>query len=237
MRKYLFIIALIFANLATQNAQANSVTMAESLVKTAIIDNSHEFVIDSDLEAKIIKGKDFLSKQNADDMKITQIEIDTDQRNFTAYLSINDNLPQEIGGKYYEMVEVPAVNHKMRKGEIITASDIESIRIESYKLDRGYITDENEIIGKTPSRNLYNARPLMPNQISEPLVVNKKDNVTMVFNNNMLSMQDLGVALEEGVEGDLIRIKNATSGIIVHARIIGKNLVEVEGKNKILASK
>lgn len=217
-------------------ANATTVSLTEELISEAIMDNALDYDPESKLKIRITKGKDKLEEFISEDIVLTDIEIDTSKGRFAGIMIIDNKIEHEISGKYTEIVKIPAINTKLRRNEVITAAHITYVDIDKSKLSRGYIDDELQLIGKSPVRTLFKNRPVMPKQIAAPTIIDRKESVTMVFENNIMQIQDVGVAVEEGGMGDMIRVRNVNSNVIVHARIIGDNLVKVTGANRMMAS-
>ena len=92
-------------------------------------------------------------------------------------------------------------------------------------------------MGKSPVRTLFKNRPVLPRQVAAPKLVGRKQTVTMVFANGAITIQDIGEAMEDGAMNEMIRVKNTNSNIIVHAKVIGDNLVKVQPGQALAASK
>lgn len=231
----IFGLSLLAALIITFTASANSLHIAEDLIEEAIIDNSEFSDNETSVEVRLTEGRSELEKLVTDELELTGIEVDTQKKTFAGFIVSNDVIPFEVEGRYTEMVQIPVITHKLSRDEVISLNDIEYMGVDSRKLSRGYITDESLLIGKSPTRTLFKKRPVMPSQIAEPTLVKKKEAVTMVFRNNLLQMQDVGVAMQDGGKGELIRIRNENSNIIVNARVISSGLVEVESGTQHLA--
>lgn len=233
MNKIIILIALFLA--LTYSANASSLKDAENLVSEEIIEQMDDFDPEARFEARILKGKLSIAEDTVETLELSDIEVNFDRKSFKGYMVINGTISQEIGGKYKKYVKVPAINKKLRRNDLITAQHITYVELEQDKLDRGYIIDELELIGKSPTRTLFKNRPVMPKQVAEPNMIERKQAVTMIFENAVMRIQDMGVAMEDGTMNDFIRVKNLNSNVIIHAKVIGEGLVQVS-PNQSLAS-
>lgn len=208
---------------------------SENLLQQAIVEHGGQEFDESIIKVNIIKGQHHLEHSAAQNVEISGIEFDTKTKSVSAYVSLDGTLPMEINAKYKEMVEIPAVNRKMRSHDVVRESDITYIQVGTSLLKRGYVMDADEIVGKSPTRTLQKNRPVMPGQLTEPVLVKRKKPVTLVYRHNGINIQDLGYAVQDGSKGDLVKVRNANSDIIVHGVVVSENLVEVSPREQQFA--
>jgi flagella basal body P-ring formation protein FlgA len=79
----------------------------------------------------------------------------------------------------------------------------------------GFIEDRSVLLGKVAKRTLLPGKPIPVNGVSEPKVVSNGSQVRVVFSEGGLTISTYGAALQAGGVGDMIRIRNPESGIIV----------------------
>jgi len=231
MKKYI-IAALIFI---TNSANADTLSVAKELLQNEISAQISTATTADKLAVDFAKGKIELQTATSEDIQLTSFELDEKAKRFTAFLTIAGLAPVEISGRYIEFIEVPALKRKMTSVDIIKAEDIAYVDLDARKAERGFVVDEAELIGKSPARIIFANKPIIAAQIKEQTLVEEKKPVTIYFKNNLIVMQDMGIAMENGAKGDLIRVKNSTSGIIINAKVTGENLVEVAPQGAILA--
>ena len=221
--------------LAAGTANADSLGVAKEILQNEISATVSSATPAEKLEIELAKGKLELQTSTSEDIQLTSFELDEKAKRFTAFLAIAGLAPVEVSGRYIEFIEVPALKRKMSAADVITAADIAYVDLDARKAERGYVVDEAELIGKSPARIIFANKPIISAQIKEQTLVENKKSITIYFKNKLIEMQDMGVALEDGAKDDLIRVKNATSGIVISAKVIGKNLVEVAPQGAILA--
>ena len=231
-KKMIIFVALMLLPL---NALATPLEYVNELVHEAISEHDVAEDPEAKLTVRISKGSNNLTNSFAQRVELSNLTFDTATKTFAGHVSLNENAPFEITGRYSYMIEVPALNRKLRRHDVISAADITYTEISVAMKNRGYIMDEEDLIGKSPTRTLQKNRPVLPTQIQEPNLVTRKQAVTMVYKSGSVVMQDMGVALEDGAKGELIKIRNATSDIIIHGVVIAENLIEVSPRKQILA--
>ncbi len=150
---------------------------------------------------------------------------------FTATVTAPANHPSAISlvvtGRVYKVIEVPVMNRRVPKGEIITTDDIDWIRLAATKVRRNIIVDEDRLLGKTPRRGLRTGQPIRNGDVRAPVVVAKGSLVTMILKTRNMVLTSKGRALENGAIGDTVKILNTQSKTVVEAVVAGANRVTV----------
>jgi flagella basal body P-ring formation protein FlgA len=62
-------------------------------------------------------------------------------------------------------------------------------------------------------------------------VIKNADPVNIIYSSGSINLKTSGIALRAGAVGDMIKVKNGTSGIVVLGKIINNNTVQVSGDN------
>jgi flagella basal body P-ring formation protein FlgA len=127
--------------------------------------------------------------------------------------------------KGYEQVVVAARNIAAR--EAITAENVRSERREIGKMT-GYITDIEKVVGLAARRPIMAGMPLTEAVVDKPVVMKRGAAVTILVKAGEMIVAAGGQALQEGREGELIRVQNATTKRIVNARVVDANTVQVK---------
>ncbi len=117
----------------------------------------------------------------------------------------------------------------MRRGELITPKVIqeEVKEIDSTFLDRQIANNPNEIIGNRCRLGLRRNEPIKWNSLETNYILRRGDMVQMIVRNNGLVLQTSAQAQMRGAPGDIIPVRAAGTGKIVHAKVISGGLVEL----------
>lgn len=134
--------------------------------------------------------------------------------------------PIKLEGTYDEVVEVPVLTRRIRRDEVIALSDIKWEKIENSRLRADTALQVEQIVGQAPLRTISPNRSVRMAELARPAVVKKSDQVTLQFRNAAMELKTLGEAMEDGGEGDIIRIRNKDSKQPVQARVIAAGLAE-----------
>ena len=132
-----------------------------------------------------------------------------------------------VTGRLYRMTEVPVLTRRKLAKEVIEKEDIAWILLRSDRIQRDIVLDAKDLIGKAPRRSLRDHAPIRAGDVRFPVMVGKGSLVTMVLRTPLMTLTAKGKALEDGSDGETIRIVNSHSNTVVEAVVIGINTVTV----------
>lgn len=91
----------------------------------------------------------------------------------------------------------------------------------------GTLSDVAEAVGMEARVAIYPGRPVRPEDIGPPALVDRNATVTMIYKRGGLSISTEGRSLGRGGEGESVRVMNLDSRTTVTGIVAGLNLVEV----------
>ncbi len=127
-----------------------------------------------------------------------------------------------VSVKYIPFAKVVVADRDIMKGQLISRDDI---RIEKIKFRRGYITDPNIVVGAVAKVFIQKGKPIRENMIEPDYPVKKRSYVKVVYDRNGIKIEITGYALENGQKGQVIKVKNPSTGKILPCKVIGENTV------------
>jgi flagellar basal body P-ring formation protein FlgA len=116
----------------------------------------------------------------------------------------------------------------LRSEELIDGVDLKTASIRIHQLNHPFITDRDEVIGKSAARPLPPETPLRPAFVKAPLLVKKGDRVLIEARRRGLSIQTYGITKASGQLGQTIMVANLDSGRELRAKVVAPSLVQVE---------
>ncbi|WP_169307151.1 flagellar basal body P-ring formation chaperone FlgA [Ferrimonas sediminicola] len=120
---------------------------------------------------------------------------------------------------------IPVTRSKIMAGTLVTR---ELLRWQERALstaDGDVMMSLDNILGQRARRGIRAGSPLKAHQLLPPLMVERGQQVVMVAGDDQFTATTLGVALEAGSRGEVIRVKNSRTGKIVSARITERGKV------------
>ncbi len=125
------------------------------------------------------------------------------------------------------LAQIAVATTSLRRGEIITATDIE-FNYQDVSRINAPIFSIDDVIGKRVKRSVRLGQPLLRKLIEFPPVINRGDRVVIKAHSSGLLLTAAGEAKEDGRTGDTIRVMNSNSGKEVLCRVVASGQVEVE---------
>jgi flagella basal body P-ring formation protein FlgA len=131
--------------------------------------------------------------------------------------------------RLYRQVVVAARN--MAVGETVTTESVRYERMDVGRLAPGYVTDMDKLAGLVTRRSVASGQPLNGSMVQKPVMVKRGSIVTIVARVNGIEVSVYGQSLQNGREGQVIRVKNINSNKTVAAKVIDSGTVEVLTRN------
>ncbi len=118
--------------------------------------------------------------------------------------------------------------HSLKKGDRIGAADLHVKETLISGTGAGYPESRYEAEGRIVRKDLPAGTVLTNSLLEEEVLVQRGDIVTMEVSRGNLLVKTKGKSLEQGRAGDVIRVKNVTSGKEVTAKVRSNDAVVVE---------
>lgn len=156
------------------------------------------------------------------------VDYDPDKDVFEAVLKTSTDRTLTYSGKIERLIQVPVLKDSLRKDDIISAYDIDWIEMPMDHLHRDIVLKADSLIGMTPQRVIMSGKPVRLNEIIPPKIVNRGENVTIVFEHGPLTLTSKGKALQHGAKGDFVRVLNLSSNKTIEGFVISERTVQVQ---------
>lgn len=123
---------------------------------------------------------------------------------------------------------VPTVT--ILQGDIVSEEFIGEQRfLVNARQVQGFHTTREAVVGKVARRVLQAGHAIPINALRDPWVFKEGERVSILFASGGLSIEATGIALEPGVVGKLIGVRNADTGLIVRGVVNASGRVHVGG--------
>jgi len=124
-------------------------------------------------------------------------------------------------------VVVPA--RDIARGEVIADRDLTYADMPGNALMGGTITRPADAAGMQARRMLRAGQPISDNDMRRPVVVNRGQTVTMLFEAPGVELTAMGRAMSEGGVGDTVTVQNPASFRMVSAVVTAPGTVRATG--------
>lgn len=124
-----------------------------------------------------------------------------------------------LSGQIQQVIDVPVLKSAIKSGDIIGSSDIDWMEIPVKSVSGDLIMDADDMIGKTPARMLVANKPVRVREISAPQLIDRGEEITILYKQGVVNLSVKGKAMQNGVLGETIRVLNVASNKSVMAQV------------------
>ena len=135
--------------------------------------------------------------------------------------------PVRVTGRAYATVDVPVLARAIPAGTEISGSDIEWVAHRADRLRPDAVLDPMDLIGFETRRTLRPGEPLRSYDLQRPMLVERGELVTLLFEAPGIQLSVRARALEDAADGDLARFVNLQSNRTVEALVDGPGRARV----------
>ena len=124
-------------------------------------------------------------------------------------------------------VQLPVVHAAtvIERGQTISAEHLQLQKVNIARNVRGFYNDPQDVIGQGAKRRIRSGQLIAPSLLSEPLLVRRGQQVTIVASQDGISASATGEALANGKGGEVIRVRNLGSQKVIEAQVVEEGVV------------
>lgn len=122
---------------------------------------------------------------------------------------------------------MPIAAKAIKRGDVITAGDVRLAKVNGTSMLSDSLEQIGDVVGRVLLRDVGQGEVFSSKAVKIPPVVEANSRVTMVYKRGRLEATARGMALEDGVQGQEIGVRNESSKKIVRARVREKGVVTV----------
>lgn len=113
----------------------------------------------------------------------------------------------------------------LEREEPITGAMLAVREVSLGKQDQAYFNRINQVEGLSAKRRIRADQALTQEMLTSPWLVRRGERVVMQARHGAIQANTEGEALADGRKGDVIRVKNVTSGKVIEAQVTGIGVV------------
>ncbi|OHC73336.1 MAG: flagella basal body P-ring formation protein FlgA [Rhodospirillales bacterium RIFCSPLOWO2_12_FULL_58_28] len=170
-------------------------------------------------------------------LSVDDIEYDRQSNRFTLNIAAPAGDPAaksvRVTGKVFKVNDVPVLTRRVLTGEVIALKDIEWIKSRDGRLQSDTILSAEGLVGKAPVRSLRPGAPVRASDVRRPIMVTRGGLVTMVLRLPDMVLTAQGKAMDDGSDGDAVRVTNTQSNTVVEAVVTGAGTVTVRSTSSV----
>jgi len=152
------------------------------------------------------------------------------RKTVTAIILVDDNEQAQVRmhGDLQLFAEVVCTTRRLARNDIITASDLMTVRQEISLLDKGLVLKPEQVIGQKLKTSLRAGAVLSRHLLESPPLVMRGEMVTITARSDTVRITTPGEARSTAGLGETIKVKNLMSRREIFARVVGSGLVETD---------
>lgn len=122
---------------------------------------------------------------------------------------------------------VLVVRRPLPRGSALTAADVDVQERDVAHLVTGYLVDLKDIEGMVLRRSVAAGAVLNPSLVQYPISVRRGERVTILGQVGGIEVRMEGQALMDGARGEVIRVRNLSSGRDVEGVVVAPGVIQV----------
>ncbi len=162
--------------------------------------------------------------------ELTDFDYDPLAHRFRAELAAEGEhglLSLPLTGRVMIKRRVPVLAHRLEGGTVIGPSDIAWIDVPEDRIGVAVVTDDAQLIGRELRRATTEGDVLHTNDVIMPRLVLRGATVTMKIETPMMQITAQGRALQDGAEGETVRVVNLQSNRMVEGKVTAPGVVTI----------
>lgn len=124
-------------------------------------------------------------------------------------------------------IEVLVAARPLPRGVVLTQDVIRQERRNVADLARAWYTEPKQLLGLETRQAIRAGEVFSPQLLISPRLIHRGQELILFATSGTMTVTMKGQALEDGAEGDIIRVRNLSSERIVEGRVVGGNRVRV----------
>lgn len=134
-------------------------------------------------------------------------------------------VPLTLDVKRYQQVVV--TKGQISSMELFSMDNLRYERVDVGRAGAGYFTDMNKVVGLASRRSLKPGMVITDSVVAKPVVIKRGAVVNILARIGNMEVMTAGQAMQDGVEGQLIRVQNTNSNKFLSAKVLDETTVQV----------
>ncbi|WP_312946153.1 flagellar basal body P-ring formation chaperone FlgA [Agrobacterium sp.] len=115
-------------------------------------------------------------------------------------------------------------------GEVISADALKEVEVTNPNISNGYASEVGQIEGLISKQTLLPGRTIPVAALRIPYAVTRGASVRLTFTIGHMTISAAGTPMQDGGVGDVVRVRNIDSGVIVNGTVMRDGSIQVMAK-------
>jgi flagella basal body P-ring formation protein FlgA len=133
----------------------------------------------------------------------------------------------DVQASLEEWREMPVAKRPLPKGSVVGPDDFMMARMNMNALPRDVAKNESGVVGLKLSQEIAPGEVFRRQHLMIPPLVEAGQRVSLMYRSKLLEASAVGIALQQGAQGDVITVKNENSKKVVSGVVTEAGVVEV----------
>jgi flagellar basal body P-ring formation protein FlgA len=138
----------------------------------------------------------------------------------------NNRTKLRFTGIAVEMLEAAILTRNVERGDVLKASDVVTERRPKAEVGSD-AAPRGRAVGMQMRKGLRAGQPLKVADLGKPDLVQKDDNVTLIYEAAGIYLTSRGKAIDNGTEGDTVTVLNLQSKRTITGTVVGRDQVAI----------
>ncbi|MEO1200400.1 MAG: flagellar basal body P-ring formation chaperone FlgA, partial [Pseudomonadota bacterium] len=169
----------------------------------------------------------YATTQMALDAAMTLQRADVYSGRFRAEVMLDPRLPPTVlAGRFRETRPVVTLTRAVERGTVISARDLTITQMNRIEVPADAMTDPEPMVGKAARRTLSAGSLLDAGDLMTPILVERNQDVTLVYRAAGIVLSSRGRALSDAGQGETVSVVNSQSRRTVQGVVTAPGVVE-----------
>ncbi|MCZ8181527.1 MAG: flagellar basal body P-ring formation chaperone FlgA [Beijerinckiaceae bacterium] len=165
-----------------------------------------------------------------EEIRVTRLVRDPTSGRFEARVILAGDPTSEgwmLTGSVVETREIAVPAQDLERGDAIEARKLVLVRRPVNLIGNDVLTADADLTGMIPRRTLKAGEPIRNSDLAKPILVEKNQIVTVLYNSGGLNLSMRGRSQNSGSMGEAIRVQNPQSKRIVEGVVTGQAQITI----------
>jgi flagella basal body P-ring formation protein FlgA len=123
---------------------------------------------------------------------------------------------------------IPVLVHRLEGGTTVSATDVDWVPVSEDRVNGTVITDAKQLIGHELRRDTGGGEVLHTSDVIPPRLITRGSLITLKIQTAYMQLTAQGKALQDGTQGDVIRVINTQSNRLIEGTVSGPGVVTIK---------
>lgn len=148
---------------------------------------------------------------------------------FTLIMRVDGKVRRNLSiqGDLQALARVAVAKGTLKRGTILTPANT-AMMVNDLSKHHNPFTNIRFVLGKRLKNSIRDAHVLNAEDVEFPPLVKKGQLVKIIYSQGSLYLTATGIARSDGLQNQVIRVKNTSSNKLIHCRVAAPGIVEVK---------